>query len=82
MDVNVKVNILTLILNIYIEYETRISMKYDHKSRTVSFYKNGNNQGIAFRNVPSGLCPSLDIWFESGAVEIIKNTSVQEKIYL
>jgi hypothetical protein len=65
-----------------IEYETRISIKYDHKSRTVSFYKNGVCQGIAFRNVPAGLTPSLDIWFESGTVEIIKNTCIQEKVYL
>jgi hypothetical protein len=76
MDVNAKVFLYNS------EYETRISIKYDHKSRTVSFYKNGVCQGIAFRNIPSGLTPSLDIWFESGTVEIIKNTSIQEKIYL
>jgi hypothetical protein len=65
-----------------LEYETTISIKYDHKSRSVSFYKNSVYQGIAFRNVPAGLTPSLDIWFESGTVEIIKNTNVQERIYL
>ena len=80
MDVNVKVLVFTKIL--YLEYETKISIKYDHKNRTVSFYKNGNYQGIAFRNVAAGLYPSLDIWFESGTVEIMKNTDVQEKIFL
>jgi Iap family predicted aminopeptidase len=74
---SVKVNYL-----IIIEYETRISIMYDHKSRTVSFYKNSILQGNAFRNVPAGLTPSLDIWFESGTVEIMKNTGVQDKIFL
>lgn len=64
------------------EYETKLAIKYDHKSRNVSFYKNGINQGIAFRNVQAGFNPSLDIWFESGTVEILKNTSVQEKLFL
>jgi hypothetical protein len=64
------------------EYETRISIKYEHKTRNVSFYKNGIFQGIAFRNVPAGLTPSLDIWFESGTVEILRNTCLEEKIYL
>jgi hypothetical protein len=50
--------------------------------RTLSFEKNGVNQGIAFRNVPPGLTPSLDIWFESGSVEIIKNSKKNEKIFL
>ena len=76
MVANVKVKFLLL------EYETIISIKYDHKSRSVSFYKNGINQGIAFKNVPSGLTPSLDIWFESGTIEIMKATSSQEKIFL
>ena len=65
-----------------LEYETRICIKYDHKTRSVSFIKNGLNHGVAFRNVPAGLTPSLDIWFESGTVEIIKNAHVQEKVYL
>lgn len=33
------------------------------------------NLGVAFNNVPIGMTPSLDIWFESGTVEIIKNNS-------
>jgi hypothetical protein len=48
----------------------------------VSYYKNGVNQGIAFKNVPTGLVPSLDIWFESGTVEIIQNKGSQDKNYL
>jgi hypothetical protein len=64
------------------DYETKIGIKYDSKNRSVSFYKNGINQGIAFRNVPSGLTPSLDIWFESGTIEIMKNSTVVEKTYI
>jgi hypothetical protein len=67
---------------IEIEYETKIGIKYDNKSRSVSFYKNSVCQGIAFRNVPSGFHPSLDVWFESGTVEINKSSSFQEKVYL
>lgn len=67
---------------IYTEYETKIGIKYDYKSKSVSFLKNGINQGIAFRNVPSGLTPSLDIWFESGTIEILKNSVNIEKSYI
>jgi len=62
------------------EYETRISIHYDHKSRSVSFSKNGLNQGVAFKNVNSGMFPSLDVWFESGSVEIISKQ--MEKVFL
>jgi len=51
-------------------------MCYDIKTKSVSFYKNNINQGVAFTNVSSGLYPSLDLWFESGTIEIIKT---QEK---
>lgn len=57
-------------------------MRYDYKSRSVSFYKNSVFQGIAFRNVPTNLTPSLDVWFESGSIEIIQNNSFKEKLYL
>lgn len=65
------------------DFETKIGILYDHKSRSVSFIKNGINQGIAFKNIPGGLYPALDVWFESGTVEI-NNTSTffEEKIYL
>lgn len=64
------------------EYETILGMRYDYKSRSVSFYKNGVFQGIAFRNVPANLTPSLDVWFESGSIEILQNNSFREKSYL
>jgi hypothetical protein len=57
-------------------------MKYNYVDRTISFYKNGINQGVAFSNISSGLSPSLDIWFESGSVEIINNSNTLERIYL
>ena len=76
MDVNVKVYLFNL------EYETKISIKYDYKSRSVIYYKNGISQGVAFKNVQPGLTPSLDIWFESGSVEIMKTHSFQEKLFL
>ena len=65
-----------------VEYETKIGIKYDYKLKSVSFFKNGINQGVAFRNVPSGLTPSLDIWFESGTIEILKNSAIVEKTYI
>jgi hypothetical protein len=77
MDVNVKV---TKMLNI--ENETKIGMYYDYKNKSLIFYKNGINQGVAFKNVPAGLTPSLDLWFESGSVEILKKYSPDEKIFL
>jgi len=64
------------------EYETKIGINYDYKQKTLSFLKNGINQGIAFRNVPSGLTASLDIWFESGSVEIYQKSGQQEKLFL
>jgi len=65
------------------EYETKIGINYDSKQKTLSFYKkNGINQGIAFRNVASGLTASLDIWFESGSVEIYQKSGPQEKSFL
>jgi len=64
------------------ENETRIGILYDYKNKTLSFYKNGINQGIAFRNVPSGLTPSLDLWFESGSVEILKRNAPEERVFL
>jgi hypothetical protein len=56
-------------------------MSYDYKTRTLSFEKNGINQGVGFRNVPPGLTPSLDMWFESGSIEILR-TKKSERIFL
>lgn len=52
---------------------TRIGIQYDARSRTVSFIKNGINQGVAFTNITSGLFPSLDVWFQQGTVDILPN---------
>ena len=58
--------------------ETIIGIKYDYENRTVSFYKNGVNCGIAFTNVKNNLTPSLDLWFEEGTVEIMKTNAPDE----
>lgn len=63
-------------------FETRIGMKYNHKSRSLAFYKNGIYLGVAFRNIPSGLTPCLDVWFDSGTIEIINNSSCQIREFL
>jgi hypothetical protein len=55
------------------EVVTRIGILYDARQRTVSFLKNGINQGVAFTNIPSGLYPSLDLWFQAGTVDILPN---------
>lgn len=82
MALDVNVNVRNFSLMFLLECETRIAMKYDHKTRSVSFYKNGIHQGVAFQAIQSGLVPALDIWFESGTIEIMKNNSLEEKIYL
>ena len=52
----------------------RIGMMYHHAERKVSFYKNGVKQGVVFRNVKSGLTPSVDLFLDSteSYVEIMK----------
>jgi hypothetical protein len=67
---------------VVLEKEFRLGIKFDHVRRTVSFYKNGINHGVAFRNVPTGLYPSIDIWFQEGQVEIQNNIAFEEKSYL
>eukprot|EP00359_Climacostomum_virens_P002922 CAMPEP_0204913664 /NCGR_PEP_ID=MMETSP1397-20131031/11509_1 /ASSEMBLY_ACC=CAM_ASM_000891 /TAXON_ID=49980 /ORGANISM="Climacostomum Climacostomum virens, Strain Stock W-24" /LENGTH=372 /DNA_ID=CAMNT_0052084947 /DNA_START=914 /DNA_END=2028 /DNA_ORIENTATION=- len=51
--------------------ETIIGIYYDAKKQTLSFYKQGICQGVAFSNVSSGLHPSIDVWFEEGSVDIL-----------
>jgi hypothetical protein len=51
--------------------ETIIGIYYDYKKQTLSFYKQGICQGVAFSNVASGLHPSIDVWFEEGSVAIM-----------
>lgn len=50
--------------------ECLFGIEYNAREKTISFYKNGYNQGVAFSNVPQGLTPSLDLWFETGYVSI------------
>ena len=64
------------------EVETRIGIKYCHFNRSVSFIKDGINQGVAFKNIPIGLHPSLDVWFEVGSIEVIQDAFFEEKNYL
>ena len=66
----------------YTEKEITLGIKFDHVKRTVSFYKNGINHGIAFRNVPSGLTPSIDVWFQEGSIELQNNINFEEKTFL
>ena len=47
-----------------------LGIVYDPRLGTVSFSKQGISQGTAFTEVPSGLFPALDLWFESGSVTI------------
>ena len=58
--------------------ETTIGIMYNYENKSISFYKNGVNCGVAFTNVIDNLTPSLDLWFEEGTVEITKNISPNE----
>ena len=64
------------------EFGTRFGIRYNQKEKTIEFFKNGANLGVAFRNVPSGMSPALDIWFESGNVEILKYTFPDNNSFL
>lgn len=60
------------------EDETIIGIYYDAKERSLSFYKQGINQGVAFTDVDSGLYPSIDVWFESGTVTLLQTLTPKE----
>lgn len=64
------------------KYETKFGLRYSEKKRTIEFFKNGICLGVAFRDVPPRLTPALDIWFESGSVEILNNIKPEEKFFL
>ena len=64
------------------ENDTILGIKFDHVKRTISFYKNGINHGVAFRNVPAGLTPALDVWFGEGQIEIQNNVNFEDKTFL
>jgi len=54
--------------------ETIIGIFYNSKNRTVSFYKKGISQGVAFTDVPSGLHLSVDVWLEAGTVTMLQTS--------
>ena len=64
------------------ESSTTIGMIYSHADRSISFVKDGINQGVAFKNIMQGMYPSIDIWFELGSVEIISDAIYKNKKYL
>lgn len=62
--------------------ETILGMKYDDNNKTLTFFKNGINLGVAFKDVPNGLTPALDIWFEEGSIEIVTNSNLEINNFL
>lgn len=62
--------------------ETVFGMYYNAQNKTIEFYKDYANLGIAFRDVPDGLTPSLDIWFEFGYVEITNRIIPDQQMFL
>lgn len=50
------------------EDNTTIGIYYDSIDKSISFYKKGICQGVAFTNVGQNLYPAIDVWFESGTV--------------
>ena len=66
----------------YEDYETKLGVEYDQENRTIRFYKNDIKFDIAFHNVPPNLTPVLDVFFESGTIEITGSTNPEEKIFL
>ena len=65
-----------------VKLKTKFGIRYDYRMKTIEFFKNNANLGVAFRNVPEGLSPALDIWFESGQVEILNNTQPNDNLFL
>lgn len=64
------------------DFETKLAIMYDQEHRTVTYYKNDINLGVAFHNVQPNLTPALDVWFENGMITIMNSTGPEEKIYL
>ena len=64
------------------ESEIKFGILYNQENRTVSFYKNNINFGIAFHNVPPNLNPTLEICFENGKIQILDAVEPEDKIYL
>jgi len=59
-----------------------LGMMYDEKNGTLSYWKNGVDMGIAFHDVPKNLYPAIDLWFESGHVEVLNRNKPIIKEYL
>lgn len=49
-----------------------LGIVFDPRLRTISFLKNRISQGTAFTEVPEGLFPAVDVWFEAGTVAILQ----------
>ena len=64
------------------EFEMKFAMEYNQENKTLSFYQNDINLGVAFHNVPINLTPVFRICFENGIIEILKSSSPKNKIYL
>ena len=64
------------------ENEIKYAIEYNQINRTVSFYRNDVNLGIAFHNVQPNLTPSIDIWFVNGKITIGKEKEPNVRIYL
>ena len=62
--------------------ETVLGIKYDESDKSVKYFKNGIDLGVAFREVNSGMTPALDIWFEEGSVTIVSKADLEMKTYL
>jgi hypothetical protein len=62
--------------------ETVIGIHYNPTRKTISYFKNDIDQGVAFTNVPSGLFPSIDLWFHTGSVAILQTQQPKTRSYL
>ena len=49
-----------------------LGIVFDPRLRTLAFSKNRISQGTAFTEVPEGLFPVVDLWFEAGTVAILQ----------
>jgi hypothetical protein len=60
----------------------KYGIKYNQINRTLSFYRNDVDLGIACHNVQPNLTPAIDIWFEHGKISILQNKEPNIKVYL
>lgn len=63
------------------ENENNLGIYYRSRTKELFFFRNGINQGLAFRNVPNNLIPSIDIWFPYGTVEVIETRAPKLKTF-